>query len=234
MTEARSPVFGALAHPSMVDFPGRIAVVLFTTGCNFRCGFCHNAALLGQTQPGYSWEDLDALCRHHRAKWVDGAVISGGEPTLSDELPRLVDMLTTHGFGVKLDTNGSRPAVLKRLLPQLDYLAMDVKCALASYPDFVAYTDTDRIRQSIDLLLNWSGNYEFRCTLLPDIHSDAELHSMGEAVRGARRFVLQPFVPRDTLPDEALRRTPRTPPDALRHAGHILEPYVQTVIVRGT
>ena len=234
MTSQRSPVFGALAHPSMVDFPGRIAVVLLTTGCNFSCGFCHNASLLGQSREGYPWDELARLCRRHRAKWVDGAVVSGGEPTLAPELPRLVEVLREHGFQVKLDTNGSRPQVLHDLLPDLGYIAMDIKCAVEHYASFVDFPDTGRIRESIRLLLEHDGDYEFRTTILPDIHTDDELHRMGREVQGAQRFVVQPFVPRDTLPDETFRTKPRTPPDALIRAGDILKQYVKNVVIRGT
>lgn len=228
-----SPVFAVMPRPSMVDFPARLAVVLFTTGCNFRCGFCHNASLLGKPRRGYTWEQLDEECRRFRREWADGVVISGGEPTLSPRLDALIDRLRGHGFAVKLDTNGSRPGCLQRVLPKLDYVAMDVKCALERYPDFVAFADTDCIRASIRLLIDTDVDSEFRTTVLESVHDDAEMRAIGELVRGSRRFVLQPFVPRDDLPDPALRSQPRTSPDLLARLGRIMEEYVDEVIVRG-
>jgi pyruvate formate lyase activating enzyme len=128
-----------LERPSMVDFPGRLACVLFTTGCNFSCGFCHNAPLLGERKPGLTWERLDSACREFRQSWVRGAVVTGGEPTLWRSLPQLLEFLSGHGFQLKLDTNGSRPADLERVLERLDYVAMDVKCSLARYEGFVRF-----------------------------------------------------------------------------------------------
>ncbi|MBN2450950.1 MAG: anaerobic ribonucleoside-triphosphate reductase activating protein [Lentisphaeria bacterium] len=229
----RSAVYGNMRNPSLVDFPGRMAAVLFTAGCNFRCGFCHNASLLGQVRPGYTWDRLDALCRDHRRNWVEAAVITGGEPTLAPTLRETIDFLRRRRFAIKLDTNGSRPEILRALLPWLEYVAMDVKCAPDSYPEFVGFPRPERIRDSIRLLIESGMPCEFRTTLVETFHTEEQVQGIGEAVDGAARFVVQAFIPRDDLPDPALRQVPRTTPQALRRAADILRRYVDCVEIRG-
>ena len=233
MKSVRSPVFGFRKQPSMVDFPGRMAAVFFTTGCNFHCGFCHNAGLLGEPRPGYPWERLRGVCSRFLDQWVDGAVITGGEPTLAPELPELVAFLKGVGFAVKVDSNGSRPEVLAQLLPDLAYVAMDVKCGLSSYPEFVKFPDTGKIAQSVDLLRGSGVPYEFRTTVVQSFHTDEEMRAIGRLINPARRYVLQPFVPRDDLPAPAFRREPRTPPDRLDYLGDFMRVFAAEVVVRG-
>ena len=228
-----SPVFGVLKNPSMVDFPGAMAGVMFTAGCNFRCGFCHNAELLGAYKPGMSWTQLEQACRRWRDNWVTAAVITGGEPTLAPDLGLLIDRLRQWGFRVKLDTNGSRPEVLGQLISAVDYVAMDVKCALPHYPDFVKYAHPEHITESIDIVRNSAKDYEFRTTVLPAFHTDDELRAIGEAIRGARRFILQAFVPRDDLPDPALRKAPRTSAERLEQAKAVMAQFADEIILRG-
>ena len=110
-----SPVRGVLRDASMVDYPGRLAAVLFLGGCNFRCGFCHNAALMGRVDAdGLPWAEVEQMCRRFRDNWVDGAVVTGGEPTLNPGVFRVVERLREWGFAIKLDANGSRPAAPAR------------------------------------------------------------------------------------------------------------------------
>lgn len=231
--QATSPVYGYRKQASMVDFPDRLAGVFFVSGCNFRCGYCHNLEQLGKRRPGLTWERLGRACDDLRRQWAKAVVITGGEPTLWDELPALVDFFRQQGFLVKLDTNGSRPDLLEAMLPRLAYVAMDLKASLASYPDVAQWAKTDLLVRSIELLLTADVPCEFRTTLLPGVHDEAELHAMGELIRGAPRYVLQPFLPRPDLPNPALRQQPRTTPATLRQAGDIMRPYVQSVVIRG-
>ena len=228
-----SPIYGAMKRHSLLDFPGRMAAVLFTTGCNFRCGFCHNAVLLGKPRRGYTWEQLDAMCSGYKKNWVDAVVISGGEPTLHATLPRTVDFFRERGFAVKLDTNGSRPEVLEALLPKLDYVAMDIKCSPAFYQDFVGFGDTAAVEHSVRLLIDGATPYEFRTTVIEDIHHPEEIRAMGEMVKGADTFVVQAFIPRDDLPDPALSTKPRTSPQVLARTADIMKHYVAKVDIRG-
>jgi pyruvate formate lyase activating enzyme len=210
-----------------------MAAVFFTAGCNFRCGFCHNAALLGRARAGYSWDQLAELCERFRRKWVRHVVITGGEPTLSAALPDTIAFFRERGFEVKLDTNGSNPDVLRSVLPSLAYVAMDIKCALGRYPSFVSYNDPSRIEQSIALIRRSGVPHEFRTTLIEGVHTDDDVAAIGHAIRGADVHVLQAFIPRDDLPDPQLRNAPRTTPERLYQAADILRTYVRDVKVRG-
>ncbi len=233
MSCAYSPFHACMRNPSLVDFPGRMAAVFFVAGCNFRCGFCHNASLLDAGAERYTWERLDALCAALRRQWVEAVVVTGGEPTLAPGLAEAVRFFQDRGFAVKLDTNGSRPQVLAAVLDRLGFVAMDIKCSLPRYPDFVGFSDSDAVRHSIGLLLRGRTPYEFRTTLIEGFHTDAEVEAIGEAVRGAASFAVQAFVPRDDLPDPAMRVLPRTRPQALRRAADILRRYVARVEIRG-
>jgi len=228
-----SPVFAYLERPSLIDFPGHLGAVFFTTGCNFTCGFCHNAELLGHRRPGLAWDKLEKACRKFRGNWVDGAVISGGEPTLLPELPDLIQFYRKHGFAVKLDTNGSRPEVLARILPLLDYVAMDIKCSLERYPEFVSFKDSDLIRQSVMLLNASSVKHEFRTTILETVHTDEEMHKIGALLAGSGKYVIQPFLPRKNLPNPEMRTMHRTHPDRMKKVARLIQPYVSHVEVRG-
>lgn len=217
MTDSLSPVFAYHARPSMIDFPGCLAAMFFTAGCNFQCGFCHNAELLGRRRAGMHWSRVTAACTHFRKNWVDGVVISGGEPTsLESDLVRLIGFFKQHGFAVKLDTNGSRPDVLEQVLPLVDYVAMDVKCALPRYPEFVGFADPAKITRSIGLLNGAAVPSEFRTTVVEGMHSEEEIGLIGAALAGAKKYVLQPFLPRPDLPDPRFRDWPRTSPAFLR------------------
>ncbi len=206
-----SPVYAYLRNPSMVDFEGHLAAVFFTTGCNFTCGFCHNAALMGRQQAGLSWTRLAAACDLFQAEWVNAAVISGGEPTLSPDLLRVIHTFKALGWAVKLDTNGSNPEMLSACLPHVDYVAMDVKTAPSAYPALAGYTQTDNLRRSVDLIRTHAADYEFRTTILHDHHDETVMDEIAQWLQGSRRYIIQPFLPSETLPDPARRTGTRTP-----------------------
>ncbi len=229
---APSPVYGLLKNPSLVDFPGRLARVFFLSGCNFTCDFCHNTEL-ARRQPGLPWARILETLEADRAEWVDGVVLSGGEPTLTPQLESLVNLVRARGFAVKLDTNGSRPDVLEALLDRLDYIAMDLKCPLADYPAVAGFHDVGAVRRSLDLILARARDYEFRTTVLEDVHTGAAMADMAASIRGARRYILQAFLPRENLPGEARRHARRTPPDVLERLAAIARPFVQEVRLRG-
>ena len=230
----QTSVYGFLQRPSMVDFPGHLAAVFFTSGCNFACGFCHNAGLLQRKRAGITADRLRQVTRDFRAKdWVDGVVITGGEPTLCEDLPALVDFFKGEGLAVKLDTNGSHPERLPSLLESVDAVAMDIKCSLESYPALAAFRDTDRIRESVRAILASTCVHEFRTTVIESFHTDEEMRAVGELIDGAQTYTLQPFVPREDLPDPALRSEPRTSPSRLQALHTLMQPYAQTVAVKG-
>jgi pyruvate formate lyase activating enzyme len=230
----RSPFYGYLQKPSLVDFPGKITAVFFTSGCNFSCGYCHNAPLLGKVKSGLDTGTFtEAVRKFMTTDWVTGITLSGGEPTLSSDLPFYIRWLKDRGLAVKLDTNGSNPAMLEKIIDDLDYIAMDVKCSLENYPSFVKFTDTDAITASIQLIRDQAADYEFRTTIIEAFHTPSEMHAIGKLIKGAKRYTLQPFLPRDDLPDKAYRTMRRTSPDLLKEYCSLMEPYARNIIWKG-
>ena len=230
----RSPVFGILQNPSMVDYPGKLAAVFFLSGCNFRCGFCHNARLMQDVDAaGLPWSEVEDACRRFRENWVQGAVVTGGEPTLHPGVFSVVEKLRARGFAVKLDTNGSRPDVLARLLPWVDYVAMDVKFAPADYAARAGFGDLDALTESIRMIQERAAAYEFRTTVIEAWHGEEQMHLIGKWVRGAKLHVLQAFVPRDDLPDPACRAMRETRSEVMHPLADVLRRYVGRVEIRG-
>ncbi|MCX7591227.1 MAG: anaerobic ribonucleoside-triphosphate reductase activating protein [Kiritimatiellae bacterium] len=231
---AESPVCAFLPHPSLIDFPSHLAAVFFLDGCNFRCRFCHNASLIARQKRHLTWEELSSICSRFRGNWVDAAVLTGGEPTLAADLEQLVRFFKDLGWAVKLDTNGSNPAVLKNLLPHLEYIAMDVKAAPARLKDLTGFDKPDQILASVSLIRETARDYEFRTTIIPSIHTDEHLHEIGAIIAGTRRYAIQPFVPRTGLPDPRLEEEPRPTPERLSQIRTIMSRYAEEVIIRGT
>ncbi len=228
-----SPVYGYLQNPSMVDFAGRLAAVFFTAGCNFKCGFCHNAELIGASRTGMSWRKLGQGCQRFVRDWVDGAVITGGEPTLSPKLLDLIHFLKKQGWAVKLDTNGSNPEQLSECLPLIDYIAMDIKAGLSGYPALAGFDEVDRLKRSIDLIKGGAVEHEFRTTILESFHDDEQMVEIAGMVAGAQRYIVQPFVPSDEVPLPAYRETKRTSAGRLEEVAAIVSGCVDEVCVRG-
>jgi len=217
----------------MVDFPGHMAAVFFVSGCNFNCRFCHNPSLLRRCQAGLSWQDLEKACARLVQEWAKAAVISGGEPTLADDLPELINFFKSLSWKVKLDTNGSRPGVLAECMPLVDYIAMDVKAGPSAYQRLTGFSDMDRITESITLLKEGDTDYELRTTVIESFHDDGQLLAIADMIRGARRYVLQPFVPREDMPDPEFRVFKRTSPDRLQQARELMEGCAAEIVVRG-
>jgi len=228
-----SPVYAFLKNPSMVDFAGHLAAVFFTSGCNFRCGFCHNASLLRRRKKGIPWARLETVCRKFAGQWVDAAVITGGEPTLAPGLCELMRFFRKLGWAVKLDTNGSNPKVLKECLSMADYVAMDVKAGASRYPELTGFAETDSIAKSIEFIRKKAADYEFRTTVIEGLHNDSQMLEIGAMIQGARRYVLQPFVPRDGLPDAVFENMPRTAPDRLKQIEMLIADCADEVRIRG-
>ena len=154
-------------------------------------------------------------------------------PTLAPRLRETVRFFLDRGFEVKIDSNGSRPGTLAELLPLVDYVAMDIKCHLEQYGEFVAFADTSAIARSIALLRRGSTAYEFRTTVIEGIHKPDDFHALGALVSGAPSFALQAFIPRDDLPDPVLTTKPRTRPAFLHECAAVLRQYVERVDIRG-
>jgi pyruvate formate lyase activating enzyme len=196
------PVKGFI-ETSFIDWKSHLASVVFSGGCNFRCPFCHNGDLV--LRPG-SMQDVPfehILGRLQKfRKWINRVVVTGGEPTIHKGLPGALEVLKGRGVHVKLDTNGSRPEVVKALVGAglVDYIAMDMKGPLASYDRWCGCSvDKGKIRESIDFILEGRVDYEFRMTLVPFLHREQDALQAATELGPARRFFLQEFVPRETL-----------------------------------
>ncbi|MFA5258297.1 MAG: anaerobic ribonucleoside-triphosphate reductase activating protein [Opitutales bacterium] len=184
---------------SLIDFPGRVAAVVFTQGCNMRCPYCHNPSLV---LPGKFEEPLDEAALfeflERRKGRLDGVVISGGEPTVHRDLPDFIRRVRALGFDVKLDTNGSNPAMLAAMLAVdlLDYVAMDLKGDPGRYADFCgAAIPEASIRASVDMIIHSGVDHEFRTTAVPGMHTLEGLKALADLVQGADRYAVQVFRP---------------------------------------
>ncbi|MDO3377489.1 anaerobic ribonucleoside-triphosphate reductase activating protein [Geoalkalibacter halelectricus] len=221
---------------SLLDFPGRIASLVFTGGCNLTCPFCHNPSLVltPDDHPDYPPQVLLRELEERR-NFIDGVVISGGEPTLDPELPAFVRQVKALGLLVKLDTNGLAPEMLQGLLAEnlLDYVALDVKTAPGRYGELHrSPIDLDLLPQSVELLRNGSCDYEFRTTCVPGFVEGSDMHAMGDLVRGGKRWILQRFVPEHSLA-LALRKLSAHAPSRMHEFATIAGHYVPQVHLRG-
>jgi len=190
---------GGFQKNSLIDFPGTIACVVFTSGCNFKCPYCHNPELAAGPVNGsgrLAPEDIFAFL-NARKGWVDGVVLTGGEPCLQPDLIDFTGQLKQMGLAVKLDTNGSCPTVLSQLLDRslVDYVAMDIKTGPDRYPDIMkTAVGMDEILQSIRLIMASTPDYEFRTTCVRPFIDSSVMAQIAGLIKGARRYVLQKCV----------------------------------------
>lgn len=196
---------------TLLDFPGRTACIVFTPGCKFRCPFCHNPELvlpeLTRELPLISPQSFLRFLGQ-RKNLLDGVCLTGGEPTLQTGLVDFLAEIRRQGFQTKLDTNGANPAVLAELLKKglLDYVAFDVKFAPENYAKFTSWTDFGAIQRTRDLLLKSQLDYEFRTTLVRELHTPTELTKIWQFIQGAKRYFLQNFEAREKLLDPAFSK----------------------------
>lgn len=227
--------FGGLQKTSLIDFPGRTAAVLFAQGCNLRCPYCHNSQLVDPrcfATPLDETELWSFLKR--RRNQLEGVVVSGGEPTIWDDLPDVLARLRELGYAVKLDTNGTRPEVLRHILRAelVDYIAMDVKAPLDTYNQLAGKpVPTAPLRESIWLLKQSGIACEFRTTVIPGLHTTKEIKQIAEAVRGASVYAVQEFSPANAWrPD--LRKRSAFPLEALEELRPYIEKRVEHYLIR--
>lgn len=188
-------IFGGIQKNSLIDYPSKVSCVLFTQGCNFHCPYCHNPQLVRSGSPlSTIFEQEFFAFLSKRRNWLDGVVISGGEPTLQDDLFDFCGRIKDMGLAVKLDTNGSRPIVIERLIQAklVDYIAMDIKTDPERYiPVIVEAVDPARIRASAQAILASGLAHEFRTTCVKSIVDAESIRTIGTVINGALRYVLQ-------------------------------------------
>lgn len=216
---------------TLLDYPGRTACTVFTGGCNFRCPFCHNAPLVipGRGQEPYTEEEVLSYLKK-RAGLLDGVCVTGGEPTLQEDLEAFLRQVRALGYPVKLDTNGSRPEALRALLRQglLDYVAMDVKSSPEEYARACGVpVDLEKVNESIDLLLSGCVDYEFRTTVVAGLHTPQIIEQTARRIAGAKRYFLQAFVDSGDLISPGWHALSREEMEACAQAARKYVPFVE-------
>ncbi|HLF18708.1 MAG TPA: anaerobic ribonucleoside-triphosphate reductase activating protein [Candidatus Omnitrophota bacterium] len=197
---------GGFQKFSLIEYPGKIAAVIFTRGCNFRCPYCYNSELISFAPSKNDVDESEVLDFLQRRKgFLEGVVISGGEPTLQNDLISFLDRLKRMGYLTKLDTNGSRPDVLSKLiqLKLINFIAMDVKAPLHRYHEVIGISfPVDKIEESIEIILQSGLKYEFRTTVVKTLLSEEDIKEIHGLLDGATAYRLQAFLPSSKVLDK--------------------------------
>lgn len=230
-------IIGGLQKITLIDFPGRIAATVFLCSCNFKCPWCYSSELVLpkkiKKQPKISEKYLFKFLKE-RKNLIEGIVICGGEPTISKGLNSLIKKIKKMGFFVKLDTNGSEPEVLKKLIKGklVDYVAMDIKGPKEKYGEFTgAKIDLKKIQKSIDILKKGKVDYEFRSTIVPSLHKKEDILEMAKWIKGAKRYYLQNFRPEKTI-DPNFEKIKPYQNEFLLEIQKIISPFFETCQIR--
>lgn len=223
-----------LNKTTLLDYPGLVACTIFTGNCNFRCPFCQNSDLVldPSSQPLISEEDVYSHLEK-RKNIVKGVCITGGEPTLQKDLKEFIKKLRTYDVKIKLDTNGYRPEVIKELTDEglLDYIAMDIKSSLSGYSKAAGIViDTEKIKESIEIIENCGVDYEFRTTVVKELHDEKTFKDIAVLLKDAKRYFLQGYVDSDRVIEKGLSAYSY---DELKGFLDILKENVQEVAIRG-
>ena len=226
---------GGIQKTTLVDFPEKIAAIVFTQGCNFHCGYCHNPELIDFTrgEKPVSEEEFLSFLRTRQGK-LDGVVITGGEPTLQSGLYDFIKAVKSINFAVKLDTNGTNSGILEKLLADnlLDYVAMDIKAPLDKYSLITGVkVDCENIKKSIDLIIKSDINYEFRTTVIKSQLLPDDLDKIGVLINGAKRYYLQKFVPSKIFDENLISETTYSDEEFRIICSHLKE-YIEQVDFR--
>ena len=220
---------------TLLDYPGHLAATIFLGGCNMRCPFCHNASLVTKvsSQPTIPMEDILASLAK-RTNILEGVCITGGEPTLYQDLPVFIHKLKALGFQVKLDTNGTNPDMMKALVKDklIDYVAMDIKNSRDKYSltAGINHVDIHSIEDSVSFLLTSPLAYEFRTTVVKEFHTREDMHSIGTWLAGAKAYYLQSYQDSGDMISLGLNCHSK---DTLIEYVSILTPYISLVSLRG-
>lgn len=202
--------FGGFEKFTLIDYPGKVACMVYTIGCPFRCPYCHNPELVDETCTTRIPEQVVFDFLDERKGMLDGVVITGGEPTMHNEkLMSFMGEVKRRGFLVKLDSNGVDPAFLQKAIDEklVDYVAMDIKSPLSKYSQTVARAvNVEAIRKSIDIIKGSGIEYEFRTTIVKSMLSPEDIEQIGKEIKGATNYYLQKFVPTKILNPQFLSK----------------------------
>jgi pyruvate formate lyase activating enzyme len=226
---------GGLQKVSLIDYPGLICATIFLQECNFKCSYCHNPELvdLRLFQPCIKENAVLDFLDTRKGK-LDAVVITGGEPTIQDDLAPFIKQIKKMKFAVKLDTNGSQPQVIKTLLDEklLDFIAMDIKAPLEKYESVVKVpVNSDSIEESIKLILKAKIPHEFRTTIVECQLEEKDIQQIAKLISGAKSYVLQKFVPAKIL-DKKLLKEKSYPDEKFQEIKKHLENKIHSVMVR--
>ena len=220
---------------TLLDFPGHVACTLFTGGCNLRCPFCHNALLVTEVDDVEEYsEDYILSYLKKRQGILDGVAITGGEPLIQKDIRAFILKVRALGYPVKLDTNGTRPELLKELVSEglVDYVAVDIKNSKERYAETAGMPalDLSPIEETVSFLLRGTVPYEFRTTVVREYHTIEDIGKIGQWIRGADRYFLQKFVDSGSLIGENMSEVPKSEMIAMQKEA---EKYVKSVAIRG-
>ena len=225
-------LIGGFQKMTLLDYPGKIACIVFTHGCNFRCPYCHNAALVCEEYDGISEQEIIDYLKKRKGI-LDGVCVSGGEPFLQKDLLDFLKKVKELGYCVKVDTNGTSPDLLRQAVEQglCDYVAMDIKNSLDKYAMTAdAELDNKKIKESVEFLLSGRVDYEFRTTVTRELHTKEDMKEIGKLIAGAKRYYLQTFTDSGNLVGEGMSAYTS---DEMRELANMVREYVASVSVRG-
>lgn len=227
-------LIGGLQKTSLIDFPKRIAAIVFTHGCNFRCPYCHNPELVISNHESLDDNFVFDFLETRKGK-LKGVVVTGGEPCIQKDLPEFLGKIKSMGFDVKLDTNGSQYSMLEKIVSEklADYIAMDIKAPLDKY-ETIAGTNINlqNLEKSVNLIMSSGIDYEFRTTVTRELLNVDDFFGIGELITGAKQYYLQKFVPNKVL-DETFKSASSFNDEEFQECIHILKSYdIKKVTVR--
>lgn len=220
---------------SLVDYDGKVACTVFTGGCNFKCGFCHNGPLVTETETLAELSEKEVLDYvSSRKNILDGVCVTGGEPTLQKDLPDFLEKLKKTGLSVKLDTNGTNPAMIKSIIENnlADYFATDIKNDKEHYAEIIGFKkyDVSKIDKTLDYFKSYGVDYELRTTLIKEYHHAENIEKIGEWICGAKKYVLQKFKNSDTCITRSLNEVDQSTAEKFLE---IAKKYVKNSKLRG-
>ena len=224
-----------LNKTTLLDYPGKVAATIFLGGCNFRCPFCHNSSLVLSpcAQPEIPAEEVMAFLKKRRGI-LEGVCITGGEPTLSPDLEDLINQIHSLGYPVKLDTNGTNPEILKNLAETclIAMAAVDIKACPENYPSLcgVPSPNLDAVRETAEFLLKGKLDYEFRTTVVKELHSEEDFVRIGQWLKGARAYYLQAYKDSEEVLQPGFSSCSL---EELRHFQNILRRTIPSAGLRG-